>query len=213
MTPFFLRVLRLSANLTGTIKHWYLREIFLPLVKSGGDINRINVRLAQANFRETRLILEAMDAQIHPTAHIETNLMIHNACPDYRKLHIGAHCYVGKDCLFDLAESVILEDHVTLAMRVTIVTHFDAGESPVSKFYPRLDEPVTIKRGAYIGAGAIILPGITINEGAMVAARAMVREDVAPLSVVGGNPARLIKTMSEMHAHPDSVSRASIDKA
>jgi acetyltransferase-like isoleucine patch superfamily enzyme len=212
MTPFFLRVLRVLADPIATIRNWYLCEVFLPLVKSGGDINRINVRLAQADFRETRLILEAMGARIHPTAHIETNLLIHNARPDYRNLHIGAHSYVGKDCLFDLAESVILEDDVTLAMRVTVVTHFDAGHSPVSEFYPRSDMPVIIKRGAYIAAGAIILPGLTINEGALVAARAMVREDVPARAVVAGNPARLIKTMSVGPSQEASVSGTRMEK-
>ena len=54
-------------------------------------------------------------------------------------------------------------------------------------------KPVHICRNAWIGAGATILPGITVGENAVVAAGAVVTKDVAPNTVVGGNPAKLIK--------------------
>lgn len=193
MNQTLLRGLQLLAALNGTLRHWYLRNIFLPLVKSGGDTNRINVQLSNADFRETRLILEAMGARLDPSAYIETHLILHNGRPDYHNLHVGADCYIGKDCILDLTEPIVLHDEVTLAMRVTIVTHFNAGKSTVSKYYPRSSAPVTLERGVYVGAGAVILPGVTVHEGALVAARAMVREDVPTGMVVAGNPARVIK--------------------
>jgi len=55
--------------------------------------------------------------------------------------------------------------------------------------------PVHIGRNAWIGVGAIILPGVTIGENAVVAAGAVVTKDVAPNTIVGGNPAKLIKTI------------------
>ncbi len=54
---------------------------------------------------------------------------------------------------------------------------------------------VHICRNAWIGAGATILPGVTVGENAVVAAGAVVTKDVAPNTVVGGNPAKLIKTI------------------
>ena len=51
----------------------------------------------------------------------------------------------------------------------------------------------TIGDGVWIGARAIILPGVTIGEGAVVAAGAVVTKDVDPWAVVGGNPAKFIK--------------------
>lgn len=192
-----LRLLQLLATIQGTARAWYVKNIFIPLVLSGGDTNRISVRLAQADFRETRLILETMRAAIHPSAYIETNLLIHNGLGDYHNLHVGADCYIGKDCLFDLSEPIILEEAVTLAMRVTIVTHFDAGKSAIRERYPRSSAPVIIRRDAYIAAGAFILPGVTVHEGALVGARALVREDVPAHTVVAGNPARVIKKVSE----------------
>ena len=60
-----------------------------------------------------------------------------------------------------------------------------------------LAKTVTIKKGAWIGARAIILPGITIGTGAIVGAGAVVTKDVPSLSVVAGVPARVIKTRAK----------------
>lgn len=56
-------------------------------------------------------------------------------------------------------------------------------------------EPVTIGNSVWIGGGATILPGVTVGDCAVIAAGAVVTHDVAPRSVVGGNPARVIKTI------------------
>ena len=58
---------------------------------------------------------------------------------------------------------------------------------------PLKTAPIIICDGVWIGARAIILPGVTIGEGAVVAAGAVVTKDVAPWTVVGGNPAKFIK--------------------
>ena len=58
---------------------------------------------------------------------------------------------------------------------------------------PLVTAPITICDGVWIGARAIVLPGVTIGEGAIVAAGAVVTKDVEPWTVVGGNPAKVIK--------------------
>jgi maltose O-acetyltransferase len=55
--------------------------------------------------------------------------------------------------------------------------------------------PVTIADRVWIGGGALILPGVTIGEGAVIAAGAVVNRDVAPYTLVAGQPAKLIKTL------------------
>ncbi|WP_425452463.1 acyltransferase [Companilactobacillus formosensis] len=55
--------------------------------------------------------------------------------------------------------------------------------------------PIHIKEGAWIGARAVLLPGVTIGEHAIVGAGAVVTKDVEPYTVVGGNPAKLIKNL------------------
>lgn len=60
--------------------------------------------------------------------------------------------------------------------------------------------PVTIEDNVWIGAGAQVLPGVTIGQGSVVAAGAIVIRDVPPMSLVGGNPARVIRQITEADA-------------
>ena len=55
------------------------------------------------------------------------------------------------------------------------------------------DEPVTIGKNCWIGTRCLILPGVTIHDGAVVGAGSVVTKDVPPLAIVAGNPARVIK--------------------
>jgi len=59
--------------------------------------------------------------------------------------------------------------------------------------YPLLRKPIVIGKNVWIAAGAFICPGVTIGDGAVIGARSVVTHDVAPWSVVAGNPARFIK--------------------
>ena len=63
------------------------------------------------------------------------------------------------------------------------------------KYYPRKVAPVNIKRGAWLGAGCIILPGVTIGEYSIVAAGSVVINDVEKESLYAGNPAKKIKDL------------------
>jgi len=141
-------------------------------------------------------LLRALGAQIGPDVDLRHPLHIHNPQDRFRELSIGARSHIGKDCFLDLTAPITIGAEVTLAMRVTLTTHLDTYLSPL-RFgpYPSAWEPVVIEDGAYIGAGAIILKGVRIGRCSMVAAGAVVREDVLPYTVVGGVPARVIKRL------------------
>ena len=91
---------------------------------------------------------------------------------------------------------------MTVSMRVMILTHTDVGESPLKNtVLPSSQAPVVIRRGAYIGAGAIILQGVEIGECATVAAGTVVTRNVPAHSVVAGVPARVIRISEEVEPH------------
>lgn len=196
MREFLLGPVKLLVQWRGLLRQWYLTQVYLPLVQRGQDMDQINHRLAHSNWRDTQLILRALEAQIHPTAYVESRLVFHNVKGNYRHFIVGAHSYIGKDCFFDLSDYITIKENVTVAMRVTILTHFDAGASAASRIYPRSHSPVTIEDGSYIGAGAILFSGIVVHADAIVAAGAVVTQDVPAKTMVGGVPARVIKVLN-----------------
>jgi len=114
-------------------------------------------------------------------------------------LSLGRECFVGDECLLDLAASIVLEDQVTLAERVLLLTHTNVGfsEHPLQRHFPPMEAPVVFERGCFVGASVTILPGVRIGRGAFVAAGAVVTEDVPPGAVAAGVPARVLRTLPE----------------
>jgi serine acetyltransferase len=106
-------------------------------------------------------------------------------CLRWMGVRIG-DSYIGRDCLFDEEAPELIEigEGVVISTRVTIVTH-DAWRRVVS--------PVQIRNRAFVGTGSILLPGVVIGEGAVVAAGSVVTRPVEPGTIVGGSPARFIR--------------------
>lgn len=124
-------------------------------------------------------------------------LNLHGIYDMQDKLVIGEWCHIGPQVSLDLSNRITIEDRVTIALNTQILTHIDVGYSPLAdNDYPSTSQPVTIKSGAYIGAGATILMGVTIGENSVIAAGSVITKDVPPHTVVGGIPAKVIKTIT-----------------
>ncbi len=110
-------------------------------------------------------------------------------------LKIGKECFLGDETLIDLYDKVILGDQVTIAQRVTILTHMNVGyaDHPLQKEFPKISKPVMFKNGCVVGAASTILPGVTIGEKSFVAAGSVVTKDVPPLTLVAGVPAHKVR--------------------
>jgi acetyltransferase-like isoleucine patch superfamily enzyme len=145
--------------------------------------------------------LRRYGAEIGRNVEMHTPVTFHNvsdgSIQHYSNLQIGSDCYFGREVFFDLAERIVIEDKVTVSMRVMLLTHTHAGSSPLSDVGLRPSyAPIFLRRGCYLGAGAIILPGRTIGEQAIVGAGAVVTHDVPAHAVVAGVPARVINGKS-----------------
>ena len=142
--------------------------------------------------RDHVAILRRYGARVGEGSNVVGPLAVINAERDLANLSIGERVHVGADVLVDLVERVTINDGATVSMRVCIVTHFDIGHGPLAATRPRETGPVTIGAGAYLGAGAIVLHGVTVGREAIVGAASLVREDVPDGAIVGGVPARLL---------------------
>lgn len=110
-------------------------------------------------------------------------------------LKIGDDCFIGDETLIDLYDEVILENQVTLAPRVTVLTHMNVGyrNHPLQQAFPKMSKPVVFKSGCVVGAGSIILSGITIGKESLIAAGSVVTKDVPSNCLYAGNPAKLLR--------------------
>ena len=106
-------------------------------------------------------------------------------------LSLGRNVYVGGGFLGMCRGGISIEDDVMIAANVSVLSNnHDLYDSAVL-----LCKPVRIRKGAWIGAGATILPGVTIGRYAVVGAAAVVTHDVGDYEVAVGNPAKVIKKL------------------
>ncbi len=115
--------------------------------------------------------------------------------------NICSHCFIENKvvvgdrvtvkCGVQLWDGVTLEDDVFVGPNAT----FTNDRVPRSRNASATLLPTLVKKGASIGANATILPGLTIGEGAMVGAGAVVTKDVPPRTLVVGNPARVVRSL------------------
>ena len=108
---------------------------------------------------------------------------------DPRNISIGEDSIIGEGVVLDGRDKLIIGNHVDIASEVMIYNSEHDFNDP---YFLAKNAPVLIEDYVFIGPRAIILPGVKICKGAVVAAGAVVTKDVAPFSVVGGVPAKII---------------------
>jgi acetyltransferase-like isoleucine patch superfamily enzyme len=115
-----------------------------------------------------------------------------------RELEMGDDVYINARCVLHGGSAKLkIGNRVTMAIGVCV--HTDSGPNTselLQKSYPITAADVTIEDDVWIGDYAVILPGVTIGKGSVVGAHAVVKENVPPNSVVAGQPARVVKTLS-----------------
>lgn len=113
---------------------------------------------------------------------------------------VGEDVYIADDLLIveELSDrgNITIGDRVSIAPRVTLVTSSHPNHSRIRDFAPVSRGPIVIEADAWLGAGCVILPGVRIGGGAVVGANSVVVEDVPPLHVVAGQPARIIRQLT-----------------
>ncbi|HUH33612.1 MAG TPA: sugar O-acetyltransferase [Daejeonella sp.] len=113
-----------------------------------------------------------------------------------KHIKIGQNVFINHACSFLDMGGITIEDDVQIGPRVNLVTENHPVDPSKRK---DLDlKSILIKKNAWIGAGATILPGVTIGENAIVAAGAVVNKDVPANAIVGGVPAKVIRSIDSV---------------
>ena len=108
-------------------------------------------------------------------------------------IELGNNVDINYNCVILDDNLVIIGNDVRIAPNVNIFTVYHPLDPVDRKNSVILSKPVVIEDNAWIGGGAIILPGVTIGKNAVVGAGSVVTHDVPPNKVVAGNPARILK--------------------
>ena len=105
-------------------------------------------------------------------------------------LKLGTYVAIDDEVNLYCVDKITIGTKVAISREAFICT---ASHDITQLSRPLITAPITIGDGVWIGARAIILPGVNIGEGAIIAAGSIVTKDVEPWTVVGGNPAKFIK--------------------
>jgi acetyltransferase-like isoleucine patch superfamily enzyme len=189
------------------ISNQHNKDIFERL-RNGETIASNNpeaFKLRKASFATKKLLVQLNNAsdpaEIRHLLSEITGSAIDESVAVFTPLYInyGKHTKIGKnvfinfDCVFLDLGGITIEDNVLIAPKVSLLSE----GHPIfpNERQSLVPGPIHIKRNAWIGAGSTILPGVTVGENAVVAAGAVVSKDVPANTVVGGIPAKQIKSI------------------
>ena len=162
-------------------KHKILRVLFeviwalfvRPLPRSMGNSWKI-------------FILRSFGATIHKTAKVYSSVRVYAPW----NLHMEAYSCLAPEVDCYNVDVISIGSNVTISQKVYLCA---ASHDITKASMPLITSPITIKAQAWVGADAYIGMGVTIEEGAVVGAKACVYKDVAAWTIVGGNPAKYLK--------------------
>ena len=102
------------------------------------------------------------------------------------RLTVGDHCWIGQEAWIDNLADVTLGSHVCISQKAYLCT---GSHDHRRRTFDLITRPIRVEDGAWLGAGCIVLGGVTIGANSIVAAGSVVSKDVPPAAIMVGNPA------------------------
>ncbi|GGG79766.1 sugar O-acetyltransferase [Edaphobacter dinghuensis] len=112
------------------------------------------------------------------------------------EIRVGRNVFVNQNCTFYDLGGLDIGDDVMIGPNVSLITASHPLE-PSERRAVTIGRPIVIERNVWIAAGATIIGGVTVGENSVVAAGSVVTRDVPPNTLVGGNPARVIRSIGD----------------
>jgi acetyltransferase-like isoleucine patch superfamily enzyme len=145
--------------------------------------------------------VRALFERLTGTAVDESFVLLPPFYTDFGKsIRVGRNVFINHACEFMDRGGITIEDDVLVGPKVNLIT-ISHPLDPTTRRSTYCG-PIVIKKGAWLGAAATVLPGVTIGKNAVVAAGAVVTRNVADNTAVGGVPARVIKDLDSVKASP-----------
>jgi maltose O-acetyltransferase len=175
-------------------KKWYSRteissEVQLIMAKTSAIIKQMNA-LTLADIKDKEKLIRGLFGSVGSTPFVGDNFH----CDFGQNIHVGDNFHADYNCtMLDLAE-IRIGDNCLIGPDVGIYT---AGHrlEPEGRVLDVYGSHITIGNDVWIGGHSTILPGVTIGDGAVIAAGSVVTKDVAPRTLVAGNPAEFKKNI------------------
>jgi len=198
--------------MTGPASRQRLLALAGALARACGPGLRLADAMARpvARFWRYAWLAARSDGAIHPSTQFDGPVQL----PDRTALVIAAHCRLGRDVFFETAGGrITLGSHVRINMGSVLVSHASitigddcligeyvsirdanhgTARSVPMRLQPHRATPIVIGNNVWIGRGAVVLRGVTVGDGAVIAANSVVTRDVAAGCLVAGAPARPI---------------------
>jgi acetyltransferase-like isoleucine patch superfamily enzyme len=159
-------------------------EVVARTIKLSAELNT-STNVDQIRERLSEIICNKLDSSTTVFAPFYTNFG--------QFIQIGKKVFINHACTFLDMGGITIEDDVLIGPKVNLITENHPLNPNDRKSL--ICKPIVIKRNAWIGAAATILPGVTIGENSVVAAGAVVTADVLPNTIVGGVPAKFINNI------------------
>ncbi|MCI9120584.1 MAG: sugar O-acetyltransferase [Oscillibacter sp.] len=156
------------------------------------------------DFQGRDAILRELLGSVGKDAYIEPSL-----CCDYgTQIHLGDFFYANFDCVFLDAGTITFGSRVYVAPRVCFYTVNHPMVPEIRNTDLEYARPITVGDNVWIGGNAVILPGVTIGSGSVLAAGAVVNQDIPENVLAGGNPCRVLRPLTEKdHAKWEAARR------
>lgn len=172
----------------------------LRKLKIGGG----NFLLKLPFFKKYRnSIFRMMGANLASTSRISGFTFI----GEHRFLHMDEHSEINSGCFVVAKSNIYIGENSTLAYQVSLFTsaYPNGPYNKLSLIYPKVRDDIVIGKNVWIGARAIILPGVHIGDFSVVAAGSVVTEDIPPNVMVAGVPAKIKKELKETNENNYSL--------